>query len=181
MAPNHALVRKAGGVQDTNNTWFEDLTRAIQLIFGGWVTIYAGIYKDKLEEKTLTIGKIARDLRKESERRDLLGLQEKGPRLTRGLEATPSNEDGDTRTRNQPTGRKRKRAFSPGSPDVVCKACEGAHGLENCYYVSPKKAPAYFKGRELIHDAADHRVRNDASLKDEISRIKIVKPVEEMD
>ncbi|KAF4474071.1 hypothetical protein CGGC5_v010326 [Colletotrichum fructicola Nara gc5] len=197
MATNHALVRKTGGVEDPN-TWFEDLTRAIQPIFGGWVTIYAGIYKDKLEEETLTIGEVAKDLRKEAERRDLLGLQEKGSRLTRGvfgptfatgqsqsmlpqLEATPSNEEGDTQTRNQATGRKRKRAFSPGSPDVVCKACEGAHGLENCYYVFPKKAPAYFKGRKLIRDAVDHRVRNDASLKDEISRIKRVKPVEEMD
>ncbi|KAF4418771.1 hypothetical protein CFRS1_v014971 [Colletotrichum fructicola] len=119
MATNHALVRKTGGVEDPN-TWFEDLTRAIQPIFGGWVTIYAGIYKDKLEEKTLTIGEVAKDLRKEAERRDLLGLQEKGSRLTRGvfgptfatgqsqsmlpqLEATPSNEEGDTQTRNQAT------------------------------------------------------------------------------
>ncbi|KAE9565917.1 hypothetical protein CGMCC3_g17906 [Colletotrichum fructicola] len=179
-------------------TSWEMATNHALPIFGGWVTIYAGIYKDKLEEKTLTIGEVAKDLRKEAERRDLLGLQEKGSRLTRGvfgptfatgqsqsmlpqLEATPSNEEGDTQTRNQATGRKRKRAFSPGSPDVVCKACEGAHGLENCYYVFPKKAPAYFKGRKLIRDAVDHRVRNDASLKDEISRIKRVKPVEEMD
>ncbi|KAK1837411.1 gag protein, partial [Colletotrichum chrysophilum] len=65
MATNHALVRKTGGVEDPN-TWFEDLTRAIQPIFGGWVTIYAGIYKDKLEEKTLTIGEVAKDLRKEA-------------------------------------------------------------------------------------------------------------------
>ncbi|KAE9568018.1 hypothetical protein CGMCC3_g15817 [Colletotrichum fructicola] len=101
-------------------TSWEMATNHALPIFGGWVTIYAGIYKDKLEEKTLTIGEVAKDLRKEAERRDLLGLQEKGSRLTRGvfgptfatgqsqsmlpqLEATPSNEEGDTQTRNQAT------------------------------------------------------------------------------
>ncbi|WQF76846.1 hypothetical protein CDEST_01860 [Colletotrichum destructivum] len=43
MATNHALVRKTGGVEDPN-TWFDDLTKAIQPILGSWVTIYAGIY-----------------------------------------------------------------------------------------------------------------------------------------
>ncbi|RKK30937.1 hypothetical protein BFJ69_g18813, partial [Fusarium oxysporum] len=67
MATNHALVMKTGGVEDPN-TWFEDLTKAVQPILGSWVAIYAGIYKDKLEDKSLSIGEVAKDLRKEAER-----------------------------------------------------------------------------------------------------------------
>ncbi|KLP17486.1 Uncharacterized protein LW94_10590 [Fusarium fujikuroi] len=61
MATNSALVMKTGGVDDPN-TWFDDLAKAIQPVLGNWVTIYRGIYEDKLEGKTLTIGEVAKDL-----------------------------------------------------------------------------------------------------------------------
>ncbi|WQF76272.1 hypothetical protein CDEST_01286 [Colletotrichum destructivum] len=195
MATNHALVRKTGGVEDPN-TWFDDLTKAIQPILGSWVTIYAGIYKDKLEEKSLTIGEVAKDLRKEAERRDLLGFQEKGSQVTRGVfgptfaavpettaqpDAVPNNEGSSTHTQDQSNSRKRKRTATTGSTGVVCKACDGIHALEKCYYVFPKNAPEYFKGRKLIRDAVEHRLKNDASLKEEINRIKKVKQLEGAD
>ncbi|OAQ57705.1 polyprotein [Purpureocillium lilacinum] len=84
MATNHALVRRTGGVEDPN-TWFDDLTKAIQPILASWVAIYAGIYKEKLEEKTLTIGEVAKDLRKEAERRNLLQSSGKGSRIQKGV------------------------------------------------------------------------------------------------
>lgn len=62
---------KTGGV-DNPNTWFDDLAKAIQPVLGNWVTIYTGIYKDKLKDKTLTVRGVAKDLRKEVERQTFI-------------------------------------------------------------------------------------------------------------
>ncbi|KAF7561663.1 hypothetical protein G7046_g2478 [Stylonectria norvegica] len=63
-ATNQALMRKTRGVEDPN-TWFDDLTKATRLVWGNWDTIYAGVYRDKLDKKTLTIREVADNLRRE--------------------------------------------------------------------------------------------------------------------
>lgn len=203
MAASHALVRQTGGVDDPN-VWFEDLTKAIQPILGSWIAIYAGIYKEKLEEKTLTIGEVAKDLRKEAERRSLLPQREKVPRVAKGAfgptftgeptsppkcDAEAEAGDADTATRGSGGSQKRKakqlaptrrkRAATLNEADSVCNACDGNHPLARCYYAFPKNAPDYFKEKRLIRDALEHRLRIDASLRDEINRINKAKQFDE--
>lgn len=205
MATNHALVRKTGGVEDPN-IWFDDLTKAVQPILGNWATIYAGIYKDKLEDKTLTIGEVGKDLRKEAERRNLLHSGEKGSKVVRGAfgptlagEAGPSSppsrdseitatstslpaQEGSRKRKSkdgQPS--RRKRAATLTEADDLCKACDGAHQLAKCYYAFPKLAPERFKERKLVRDAFEHRIKNDASLRDDIKHINKVTLVEAND
>ena len=154
MATNHALMRKTRGVEDPN-TWFEDLTKAIQLVLGNWETIYAGIYKDKLEEKTLTIREVAKDLRREVERRKYLSLQEKSTKITKGelgstfdeetdLTTHPNVEEDGSNTSPLPKTRggslkrkfsraqssKRKRAATSNETGFICKACVVNHLLD---------------------------------------------------
>lgn len=196
MAANHALARQTGGMEDPN-VWFEDLTKAIQPILGSWIAIYSGIYKEKLEEKTLTIGEVAKDLRKEAEQKNLLSTREKAPRATRGAfgstfagepapataqGADPEEKDASQKKSGTSSGLKRKttqtgptrrkRAATVNDSEQMCKACDGGHLLAKCYYVFPDNAPEYFKERRLIRDAVDHRLRTNQSLKDEISQIK---------
>lgn len=193
MATNHALVRRTGGVEDPN-TWFDDLTKAIQPILASWVAIYAGIYKEKLEEKTLTIGEVAKDLRKEAERRNLLQSSGKGSRIQKGVfgptfageppSPTQQGPEVDERSpgeENQGNNRKRKarQATAPrkkGPPardhDTMCRACDGNHPLAKCYYAFPQNAPDYFHERRLIRDAVEHRINTDTSLRDEINRVR---------
>ncbi|KAM5527147.1 gag protein [Fusarium oxysporum f. sp. phaseoli] len=185
MATNHALVMKTGGVDDPN-TWFDDLAKAIQPVLGNWVTIYTGIYKDKLEGKTLTIGEVAKDLRKEVERQTLIQPQ-KGHRVTKGVFGPTFAGESSTLSQTR-LGRPRERydpaitekqAVVSGRPGKAlqlresgCQACEGNHALSSCYYVFPEKAPEYFKGRKLVCDAVEHRLKTDQNLKTEVDRIK---------
>lgn len=81
MATSHALVMNTGGVEDPNS-WLEDLTKAVEPIFSSSVTITAWIYKDKLEDKSLIIGEVAKDLRNGAERRNILQTKEKRWRIT---------------------------------------------------------------------------------------------------
>lgn len=203
MATNHALVRKTGGVEDPN-VWFDDLTKAIQPILASWVAIYAGIYKDKLEEKALSIGEVAKDLRKEAERRNLLQSRDKTPRVTRGAfgptfagepasapQQDPDSEVGSTNQQGQSPSSGQKRQARPAAPTrrkraatltdnaATCKACDGNHQLANCFYAFPENAPESFKGRKVIRDAFEHRLRTDKALKDEITRIKKAAQFEE--
>ncbi|OAQ57645.1 gag protein [Purpureocillium lilacinum] len=202
MATNHALVRKTGGVEDPN-VWFEDLTKAIQPILPSWVAIYAGIYKEKLEEKTLAIGEVAKDLRKEAERRNLLGSREKNVKVTRGVfgptfagEPAPTTQQdeeqeagafqqsqgsssGQKRKANAATTTRRKRAATVTEITKTCGACDGNHQLANCFYAFPENAPDFFKGRKVKRDAFEHRLRTDPTLKDEIYRIKKAAQFEE--
>lgn len=203
MATNHALVMKTGGVEDPN-TWFEDLTKAVQPILGSWVAIYAGIYKDKLEDKSLSIGEVAKDLRKEAERRSILHVNQKGSKITRGVfgptfaeeqqppEATdvqkptkeqntlPQGQDkhGKRKAEHSPSSR-RKRVVTSRDTEATCRVCDGNHVLAQCYYVFPKTAPEYFKERKIIREAVEHRLRSDTSLKEEINRLKKVGHIEE--
>ncbi|TVY74979.1 hypothetical protein Focb16_v006254 [Fusarium oxysporum f. sp. cubense] len=195
MATNHALVMKTGGVDDPN-TWFDDLAKAIQPVLGNWVTIYTGIYKDKLEGKTLTIGEVAKDLRKEVERQTLIQPQ-KGHRVTKGAfgptfagesstlsQTRAGTPEREIRPRNHGEASGRKRKARQGSPaarkrvapsadsDSRCQACEGNHALSSCYYVFPEKAPEYFKSRKLVCDAVEHRLKTDQHLKTEVDCIK---------
>ncbi|KAJ3454848.1 hypothetical protein MRS44_013448 [Fusarium solani] len=203
MATNHALVMRTGGVEDPN-IWFEDLAKAIQPILGNWVTIYAGIYKDKLEDKSLTIGEVAKDLRKEAERRNILHTEEKRSRITKGAfgptfaadqESTaqpdtqiqskessvhPQEQSSDgKRKANQAPSSRRKRVASSNNTDTICKACDGNHALAKCYYAFPNTAPEYFKERKIIRDAFEHRLGIDSSLKEEINRLKKASQLEE--
>lgn len=199
MAANHALVRQTGGMEDPN-VWFEDLTKAVQPILGSWIAIYTGIYKEKLEEKTLTIGEVAKDLRKEADQRNILSTREKAPRATRGAfgptfagepASAPTHgvepeEQGTTSQKRQGSGSssgqkrkatqsgpaRRKKAATVNESEQMCKACDGNHSLANCYYVFPDNAPEYFKERKVIRDAVEHRLRTNQSLKDEINQIK---------
>ncbi len=203
MAANHALARQTGGMEDPN-IWFEDLTKAIQPILSSWIAIYAGIYKEKLEEKTLTIGEVAKDLRKEAERRNFLPQRERLPRVAKGAfgptyagePASPPHRDteaeaGETDPHTKGSGSSQKRKAKPLAPtrrkrtatlsesDSVCKACDGNHSLARCYYAFPESAPAYFEERKVIRDALEHRLRTDPSLKDEIGRINKAKQFDE--
>jgi hypothetical protein len=203
MATNHALVMKTGGVEDPN-IWFDDLTKAIQPILGGWVTIYAGIYKDKLEDKSLTIGEVAKDLRKEAERRNVLHSNQKGSQVPKGAfgptfatEREPSTQS-DTQTQTKEPGlryqeqgnhgkrkadqtpvSRRKRIPNPMDTGGTCKACDGNHALAKCYYAFPKTAPEYFKERKIIREAFEHRLRVDPSLQEEIGRLRKTEQFEE--
>jgi hypothetical protein len=203
MATNHALVMKTGGVEDPN-TWFDDLTKAVQPILGSWVAIYAGIYKDKLEDKSLTIGEVAKDLRKEAERRNILHVSQKGSKITRGVfgptfaegQQPPAPMDTQNQTKepdiqpqeranhgkrkaDQASSSRRKRVTASRDTDVICRACDGNHALAQCYYVFPKTAPEYFKERRIIRDAVEHRLKVDISLKEEINRLKKTSHLEE--
>jgi hypothetical protein len=196
MATNHALVRRTGGVEDPN-IWFEDLTKAVQPILGNWSTIYAGIYKDKLEDKTLTIGEVAKDLRKEAERRNFLHSGDKASKTVRGVfgptlagdpdsrspkghdtEATvtstsspPLQEGNHKRKSRDAQQSRRKRAATLSEAGELCKACDGGHQLAKCYYAFPKLAPNNFKERKLVRDAFEHRIKTDSSLRDDIKHI----------
>ncbi|RKK66846.1 hypothetical protein BFJ68_g18576 [Fusarium oxysporum] len=156
---------KTGGVEDPN-TWFEDLTKAVQPILGSWVAIYAGIYKDKLEDKSLSIGEVAKDLRKEAERRSILHVNQKGPKITRGVfgptfaeeqqppeptdiqkptkeqDTLPQGQDkhGKRKAEHSPSSR-RKRVATSRDTEATCRVCDGNHVLAQCYYVFPKTAP----------------------------------------
>ncbi|KAK7570671.1 hypothetical protein V3481_019217 [Fusarium oxysporum f. sp. vasinfectum] len=125
--------------------------KAIQPVLGNCVTIYTGIYKDKLEGKTLTIGEVAKDLRKEVERQTLIQPQ-KGHRVTKGVfgptfagesstlsqtkAGTPEREirprdhgeaSGRKRKARQGSPAARKRVASSADSDSRCQACEGNH------------------------------------------------------
>ena len=161
MATNHALVRQTGGVEDPN-TWFNNLSKAIQPVLGGWVSIYAGIYKSKLEDGSLTIGEVAKDPRKEAERRNLLHSGEKAPKPSRGVfgptfagESAPSllpeiekdatskkqlsqpPDSGRKRKAKDASASRRKRASIINESDALCRACDGSHILAKCYYAFP--------------------------------------------
>ncbi|KAG7134451.1 hypothetical protein HYQ45_007594 [Verticillium longisporum] len=203
IATNHALVWKTGGVEDPN-TWFDDLTKAIRPILGHWVTIYRGIYKDKLEDKTLSIGEVAKDLRTEAEQQNLLHPQEKRPKIVRGsfgptfagessvgsgtgiqdenVTSRPQEEERMARKRKAQdtlTTTRRTRAATSNRGDVTCRACDGRHDLGNCYYIFPRKAPEVFRERKVIREAVDSRLRTDKSLKDDVNRLKKVNQLEE--
>ena len=205
MATNHALAWRTGGVEDPN-TWFDDVSKAIQPVLGGWVSIYAGIYKDKLENGTLTIGEVAKDLRREAKRRNLLQPSEKAYRPSRGAfgptfagQSAPSQlpaPEKETTPQKQPTeapgasrkrkakdadSSRRKRASTVNEPDATCRACDGSHQLARCYYAFPKLAPELFKERKLTRDAFEHRFQTDETLRDEIEHVNKTGIVEDLE
>jgi len=202
MATNLALVRKTGGVEDPN-VWFDDLTKAVQPVLGNWTTIYAGIHKDKLEDKTLTIREAAMDLRKEAERRNILYAGERGSKVMRGAfsptlagepgPSSPSSREAEVAGANSPQDgnrkrkpkeaqpSRRKRAATLNQSDDLCKACDGAHQLAKCYYAFPKLSPEHLKERKLVRDAFEYRIRNDSSLRDEVDRINKANLIQEHD
>ncbi|KHO10663.1 hypothetical protein MAA_11714 [Metarhizium robertsii ARSEF 23] len=136
MATNLALVRKTGGVEDPN-IWFDDLTKAVQPVLGNWTTIYAGIYKDKLEDKTLTIGEAAKDLRKEAERRNILHAGEKGSKVMKGaFGPTLAGEPGPS---------------SPSSRGAVLTAGRFRHaGPDDFVFAGEQRVPIHGYGNVVI-------------------------------
>ena len=95
QATHQAQTRGIGGL-DNPNVWFNNLCDAIEPVLGNWVSNFQGIYQDKLEDKTLAIRTVAKNLRTEVSRR---GLQQpaKTPaaRVKRGAFGPTYGQDPD--------------------------------------------------------------------------------------
>jgi hypothetical protein len=152
----------------------------------------------------LSIGEVAKDLRKEAERRSILHVNQKGSKITRGVfgptfaeekqlpeptdiqkptkepDTLPQGQDKHgKRKAEHTTSSRRKRVATSRDTEATCRVCDGNHVLAQCYYVFPKTAPEYFKERKIIREAVEHRLRSDTSLKEEINRLKKVGHIEE--
>lgn len=68
QATHEAQTRGIGGL-DNPNVWFNNLCLAIDPVLATWVSNYQGIYQDKLDDKTLSIRTVAKNLRTEVSRR----------------------------------------------------------------------------------------------------------------
>lgn len=88
QATHKAQKRGIGGL-DNPNVWFNDLSNTIQPALKTWYSTYYGTYKDKLRLQTLAIREVAKDLREEVSRQNLLQLAAKKPESS-----TPTRTEG---------------------------------------------------------------------------------------
>lgn len=184
QATHQAQTRGIGGL-DNPNVWFNNLCQAIEPVLSNWVSNFQGIYQDKLEDKTLAIRTVAKNLRTEVSRR---GLQQParnpparhkrdgafGPTFDEGLDqgqdpdkegkpAGPSQARQDKKRKSDQAGPSTKKNKSKDNRDQddipSCEACGGPwHTWVKCHYVFPSKAPATFRPRALTQDAVKYRL-----------------------
>lgn len=64
QATHQAQTKGIGGL-DNPNVWFNNLCLAIRPVLGNWVSNFQGIYRDKLDDKSLAIRTVAKNLRLE--------------------------------------------------------------------------------------------------------------------
>lgn len=95
QATHQAQVRGIGGL-DNPNVWFSNLCLAIRPILGSWVSNYQGIYRSELEDKSLAIRTVAKNLRQEVSQ---AGLQQPArnpaPRVRKGVFGPTYDNDPD--------------------------------------------------------------------------------------
>ena len=160
--------------------WFEDFLVAIRGILPTWATAY-GINKDsQVEDNTLDYRTVANDLRRiagQYTRTSKIGKIAKGSlgptfageeyqHAGSDVQKAPERgfEDATERTRGRKT---RKRKASDGK---VCRACEGFHPTEICYYLFQKKAPAHWIPKPTFQKLVEQNLRDDSTLADEVKR-----------
>lgn len=140
---------------------------------------------------------MAKALRKEAERRDLFQSNEKSSKVTRGAfgptfagasdsttQTNPSKEEEEAitytpekstkgkRKAKQETQPWKKRTIDANETHETCLACDGNHQLAKCYYTFLKDAPEHFQERKVIRNTVEHRLKVNASLKNEMEYIK---------
>ncbi|KAL6362808.1 hypothetical protein LRP88_04118 [Fusarium phalaenopsidis] len=220
QATHQAQAKGIGGL-DNPNVWFDDLCKVIQPSYGNWVSIYHGIYQDKLEAKTLSIRDVAKNLRAEVSRKGLLQPTKTAPaRVKRGAFGPTYGQDPDPtdqsdqeqdlgqegqqparssgsagpsqpkrtskkRKSEQPVSQskrtKSKQVRDQGNTNSSCEACGGLyHGLSDCYYLFPSKAPAWFEENPVIRDGVKYRLSNQG-LKDKVKALKELPRLAESD
>jgi hypothetical protein len=116
QATHQAQAKGIGGLDDPN-VWFDDLSKGIQHVFGGWVSIYHGIYQNRLEARSLSIRDVAKNLRAEVSRHELQQPAKKTPttRVTRGAFGPTFGNDPDPADQPDPDQEDQQPAGSAGS------------------------------------------------------------------
>ncbi|PVH91547.1 hypothetical protein DM02DRAFT_338201 [Periconia macrospinosa] len=79
------------------------------------------------------------------------------------------------RTQRQQTAGKRRRTEEEDTPASKCPACNMLHALQDCYYVYPERAPAWFKPRQGFTEMVEWKRQNDPELEDLIRGAKRTK------
>ena len=162
--------------------WFEDFLVAIRGILPTWATAY-GINKDsQVEDNTLDYRTVANDLRRiasqytRTSRIGRIAEGSLGPSYAGeeyqhagiGVQKAPERgfEDATERTRGRKTG---KRKATDGNLKV-CRACEGFHPTEICYYIFEKKAPAHWVPKPTFQKLVEQNLKDDPTLAEEVRR-----------
>jgi hypothetical protein len=177
--------------------WFEDFLITIREIQPSWAEAYA-IHKDPfVEENTLDFRTVANDLRRvasqliKTSKPGKVAKGSFGPTFAgeecqhAGSEEAPKqgNEGATKRKKGRQSkgkqgsevlpdstaGQKRKNTSDEVS-GRVCRACEGYHGTQYCYYLFPKKAPEEWTPRPHLQKIVEQNLKEDSTLKEEIKR-----------
>ena len=186
-------IAKSKKVLETTKTsvWFQDFLKAVRGIEPIWAAAY-GISKDpQVEDSTLDYRKVANDLRMyagqytETEASEIaegsfgptFAGEDSEEHQHEGSEVqnSPNIEDATERTKGQgkqkckTVGRKRKNSIDKRTRPV-CRACEGFHPTQRCFYLFQKKAPEGWIPRPYIQNLVKQNLKEDSTLEEEVKR-----------
>jgi hypothetical protein len=161
-----------------SDIWFEDFSLAIRGFMKEWIVSYEMLHATEIEDGTLTLRKLANDLRKEL-------LKTSTPRAGRAIvkeafdpsfaesEDTDQPQSKEDEQEQRKTKRKAKRKMITGESTANCSACGlPGHTLPNCLYVFPEKAKGKFHGREDRQEEVNKKLEEDDQLRKEVDRLK---------
>ena len=186
-------IAKSKKVLETTKTsvWFQDFLKAVRGIEPIWAAAY-GISKDpQVEDSTLDYRKVANDLRMyagqytETEASEIaegsfgptFAGEDSEEHQHEGSEVqnSPNIEDVTERTKGQgkqkckTVGGKRKNSIDKRTRPV-CRACEGFHPTQRCFYLFQKKAPEGWIPRPYIQNLVKQNLKEDSTLEEEVKR-----------
>ena len=182
--------------------WFEDFLVAIKGVLPSWAESY-GINKDhKVEDESLDYRTVANDLRKKaSEYTNATKIAKGsfGPTFADGNDHSEQGSEDKANTKRNRTHQgwqaSRKRQFASDSSGKViasgnksgkvktasddsgkvCRACEGPHPTQKCYYLFPNKAPKIWTPKPHVQKLVEEALDADSTLKEEVERLKRTK------
>ncbi|KAI1825891.1 hypothetical protein F4861DRAFT_537489 [Xylaria intraflava] len=112
-------------------------------------------------------------------------IPETGLTVTRGRRNKKKSSNNPSRANSEtPASGATSRATStvgkrPRAGSKVCRLCEAHHALEECWYAFPDKAPEDWIPKAFMQKAVQLLIQADASLANEIARIKGKKATKE--
>ncbi|KAI1287179.1 hypothetical protein F5Y03DRAFT_124543 [Xylaria venustula] len=171
----------------SSDNLMSDLEITLQCIIPEWTTSFRMMNESAIDQGTLSYIEIAAGLRKYAITRAQAsggGKPIKGAFPTYGTnEQEESNEQYDRSRAGSLQGRERGRYRGrsrgdlthlpkrPRSDTQVCKACQGFHKLEGCWYALPDKAPENWIPNPILQQIVLRTIKEDQELAKEVARI----------